>query len=138
MTITWTARRVALTVSGLAALMALPACGLAERAASEVAGAASCVALDLAGKGLDGTGNLSSNSVENLAGAAHAVASAVKELPLDIIPADASARIDDAANQLDLAATAFATDPEGATEVVERAVGQINDVVADVKGRLDC
>jgi hypothetical protein len=130
--------RVALVLSLGLLTVGATSCGLAEKAASEAAGAASCAGLDLAGKGLDNTGNLSTESIANLAGVAHAVASVVKELPLDAIPGDAYARIDDAANQLDLASKAYDSDPQGATEVVDRAVGQINGVVADIKDRLDC
>jgi hypothetical protein len=62
----------------------------------------------------------------------------VKELPLDAIPSDAYARIEDAAKQLDVASSAFATDPQGAADVVERAIGQIDGVVDEIKGRLGC
>lgn len=113
-------------------------CGLAEKAATEAAGAASCAGLDLARKGLDNTGNLSKDSIANLAGVAHTVASVVKELPLDAIPSDASARIDDAASQLDMASAAFDTNPQSAAEVVDRAISQIDTVVVEIKGRLDC
>jgi hypothetical protein len=130
--------RVALVLSLGLLTVGATSCGLAEKAASEAAGAASCAGLDLAGKGLDNTGNLSADSIANLAGVAHAVASVVKELPLDAIPSDAYARIEDAAKQLDVASTAFATNPQGAAEVVDRAIGQIDGVVTEVKGRLDC
>ena len=130
--------RVALVLSLGLLTVGATSCGLAEKAASEAAGVASCAGLDLAGKGLDNTGNLSTESIANLAGISHTVASVVKELPLDAIPSDAYARIEDAAKQLDVASSAFATDPQGATEVVERAIGQIDGVVDEVKGRLDC
>lgn len=130
--------RFALVASlGLLAV-GVTSCGLAEKAASEAAGAASCAGLDLARKGLDNTGNLSADSISNLAGVAHSVASVVKELPLDAIPNDASARIDDAASQLDMASAAFDTNPTSAAEVVDRAITQIDTVVVEIKGRLDC
>jgi hypothetical protein len=116
----------------------LSGCGLAGMAAEEAAGAASCGALGVAKKGLDHTGNLSADSIANIAGAARVVTSFAKELPLDAIPDDAAARLEDAANQLDLASKAYDSNPQGATEVVDRAVGQINGVVADVEDRLDC
>ena len=60
------------------------------------------------------------------------------ERPLDAIPNDASARIDDAASQLDMASAAFDTNPTSAAEVVDRAITQIDTVVVEIKGRLDC
>ena len=130
--------RVALVLSLGLLTVGATSCGLAEKAASEAAGAASCAGLDLARKGLDNTGNLSTDSIANLAGVAHTVASVVKELPIDAIPGDASARLEDAASQLDMASSAFATNPDSAAEVVERAVTQIDTVVVEIKGRLDC
>ena len=133
------ARPVACTLGAVALGAAvLSGCSVAGMAAEEAAGAASCSALGVAKKGLDHTGNLSSDSIANIAGAARVMASFAKELPLDAIPDDAAARLEDSANQLDLASKAYASNPTGATEVVDRAVGQINGVVGDIEDRLDC
>ena len=66
------------------------------------------------------------------------MANTVKSLHIDGLPSDANARLDDAANQLDLASQAYPTDPKGAQEVVTRAVGEIESVVTDVRKKLSC
>ncbi|MEI6497948.1 MAG: hypothetical protein WCO88_14910 [Actinomycetota bacterium] len=121
-----------------ALLAATSGCSLAMGAARGAAEAAECSALDLTNKGLAKTDHLSGPSIGVLAGTARLVANTVKSLHIDELPSDANARLDDAANQLDLASQAFPSDPKGAQEVVTRAVGQIESVVTDVREKLSC
>jgi hypothetical protein len=121
-----------------ALLVATSGCSLAMGAARGAAEAAECSALDLTNKGLAKTDHLSGPSIGVLAGTARLVANTVKSLHIDGLPADANARLDDAASQLDMASQAYPTNPKAAQEVVTRAVGEIESVVTDVRAKLSC